>query len=130
MAIKRVSLSWVGVHDIDRSKNFFIQKLGLQIFESQEEYGWLELRGPDGGPVLGVGVHSPQSGMPAGINAVVTFVTDEYEKTKQELAGNGIEFFGEVAGFPGVPRMICFKDPDGNTFQLVEETPGETDVIK
>jgi hypothetical protein len=36
-------------------------------------------------------------------------------------------FFGEIAGIPGVPRMICFKDPDGNMFQLVEETPGHTD---
>ena len=65
--------------------------------------------------------------MKAGINAVVTFVTDNYDKTKKDLEGKGIKFFGEVAGFPDVPRMICFKDPDGNTFQLVEETPGHTD---
>jgi hypothetical protein len=28
-----------------------------------------------------------------------------------------------------VPRMICFNDPDGNMFQLVEETEGHTGKI-
>lgn len=129
MAIKRVSLSWVGIKDLNKSRQFFVDKLGLQVAESQEEYGWLELRGPDGGPVLGVGVATPESGMPAGVNAVVTFVTDEYDVTKKQLEGKGIKFFGEIAGFPDVPRMINFQDEDGNTFQLVEETPGHTDNL-
>lgn len=59
--------------------------------------------------------------MPAGINAVVTFVVDDYDTTKKALAEKGIIFFAEISGIPEVPRMICFKDSDGNTFQLVEE---------
>lgn len=129
MAINRVSLSWVGVKDLNKSKEFFMDKLGLNVFEEQSEYGWIELRGKRGGTVLGVGQSTQQSGIPAGVNAVVTFITDDYDGTKKELHLKGIEFFDEVSGFPGVPRMICFKDPDGNTFQLVEETEGETDKI-
>lgn len=125
MAIKRVSLSWIGVSDFAKAQDFFVKTLGLQISEKQEEYKWLELKGKEGGPVLGVGQASSE--MPAGVNAVVTFIVDDYEKSKNELTAKGINLFGEIAGYPGVPRMICFKDPDGNTFQLVEETPGETD---
>ncbi len=129
MIIKRVSLSWVGVGDINQSKEFFVNTLGLSVFEEQAEYGWLEVRGAQGGNVLGIGKADAASGMPKGVNAVVTFVVDAYEQAKEELSAKGIKLFGEVAGYPGVPRMICFKDPDGNTFQLVEETKGETDKV-
>lgn len=76
---------------------------------------------------FGVGKASAEGGMPAGVNAVVTFVVADYEAAKKELSQKGVSLFGEIAGCPGVPRMVCFKDPDGNTFQLVEETAGHTD---
>ena len=129
MHIKRVSLSWVAVADYSRSKKFFVDTLGLKVFEEQVEYSWLELKGEQGGAALGVCKESPQEGSRAGMNAVVTFVVDDYEGSKKELSAKGVALFGEVAGYPGVPRMACFKDPDGNLFQLVEETAGETDKI-
>jgi predicted enzyme related to lactoylglutathione lyase len=128
MAIKRVSFSWVGVKDFKRSKDFFCHTLGLKITDEQAEFGWMELSGPDRSMVLGVGQSTEQ--MPAGINAVVMFVVDQYDQTKKDLAKKGVQFFGEIAGIPQVPRMVCFKDPDGNIFQLVEETPGLTDSVK
>jgi predicted enzyme related to lactoylglutathione lyase len=129
MVIKRVALSWVGVGDIKKSKDFFVDILGLKIFEEQPEYGWLEVKGSEGGNILGIGRACEESGMKKGVNAVVTFVADDYEQAKKELAAKGVALFGEVEGCPGVPRMICFKDPDGNTFQLVEETEGHTGKI-
>lgn len=129
MAIKQVGLSWVGVKDSVKARKFFIDILGLKVFEEHAEYGWLEVQGNQGGQVLGVGRSSSESGMQAGVNAVVTFVVDEYDQTKKDLASKGIEFFNEIAGFPDVPRMICFKDPDGNMYQLVEETPHHTDKV-
>ncbi len=129
MAIKRIGLSWIGTTDIKKSKNFFTNILGLNVFEEQPEYGWLEVQGLQKGQTLGIGLASPESGMPAGVNAVVTFVVDNYDNMKQDLMEKGVTFFGELAGIPAVPRMICFKDPDGNTFQIVEETVGHTDKI-
>jgi predicted enzyme related to lactoylglutathione lyase len=130
MAIKQIGLSWIGVKDTNKSKDFFVNTLGLNIFEEQAEFGWLELQAADKNQILGIGRADQNSCMPAGVNAVVTFVTDNYDQTKQELTKKGVTFFGEVANVPGVPRMVSFKDPDGNTFQLVEETPGHTDNIK
>jgi predicted enzyme related to lactoylglutathione lyase len=130
MAIKRIGLSWIGVNDTNKSKDFFVNTLGLNIFEEQAEFGWLELQAADKNQILGVGRANSNDGMPAGVNAVVTFVSDNYDQTKQELTKKGVTFFGEIANIPGVPRMVCFKDPDGNVFQLVEETPGHTDNSK
>lgn len=128
MAIKRVALSWISVKDFKRSRDFFCKTLGLKIFDEQADFGWMELSGPDASMVLGVG--QSDENMPAGVNAVVTFVVDDYEQTKKDLAKKGIKFFGEIDGIPQVPKMICFKDPDGNTFQLIEETAGLTDQVK
>ncbi|MFH1832006.1 MAG: VOC family protein [bacterium] len=124
MAIKRIGLAWVGTSDMNKSKDFFTNTLGLKITDDKEEHGWLELRGPDGGPILGVCTADPEAGMPAGINAIVTFTTDNYDQTKIELTENGVLFGDEISDVPGVPRMIVFTDTDGNMFQLVEETRG------
>lgn len=129
MAIKKIGLSWVGVKNSNKSKDFFVNTLGLKVSEEQKEYGWLEVKGEQGEQILGIGFANPEYGMPAGINAVVTFVADDYDQTKQELTQKGVSFFGEISGNPDVPRMINFKDPDGNMFQLVEETAGHTDKI-
>lgn len=129
MAIKRIGLSWIGVADATRSKNFFVNTLGLTIFEEHAEFGWMEVQGEQGGQSLGIGLAGKEDDLKPGVNAVVTMVTDSYDQTKVELSKKGISFFDEIAGVPGVPRMVCFKDPDGNVLQLVEETPGQTDKI-
>jgi predicted enzyme related to lactoylglutathione lyase len=101
----------------------------LNIFEEHAEFGWMEVQGEQGGQVLGIGLAGKEDDLKPGINAVVTMVTDSYDQTKIELSKKGISFFGEIGGVPGVPRMICFNDPDGNTLQLIEETPGVTDNV-
>lgn len=121
MAIKGMTLSWISVKDVQKSRDFFEKKLGLTVAQFDEKFGWVELRAPEG-QTLGMCNESPE--VKAGQNAIVTFETDTYDATKKELEAKGIIFFGEIAGIPGVPRMINFKDLDGNMFQLVEHTPG------
>jgi len=77
--------------------------------------------------VISIGTVTPE--VKAGINAVVAFMTDRCDQTKEELAKKGISFFGKIAGCPGVLPMICFKYPDENILQLVEETVEHTDKI-
>lgn len=129
MTIKRIGLSWIGVADATRSKKFFVDTLGLNIFEEYAECGWMEVQGEQGGQSLGIGLAGKEDDLKPGVNAVVTMVTDTYDQTKEDLHKKGINFFGEITGIPEVPRMVCFKDPDGNVLQLVEEAPGHTDKI-
>jgi len=129
MPIKRIGLSWIGIADTARSKNFFVDILGLNIYEEHAEFGWMEVQGEQGGQVLGIGLAGKEYEMKPGINAVVTMVTDTYDQTKEDLSKKGLNFFGEMGGTNDIPRMICLKDPDGNIFQLIEETPGQTDKV-
>lgn len=129
MAIKRIGLSWVGVADTIRSKSFFVDTLGLSLFEDHAEFGWMEVQGEQGGQVLGIGLAGKEDVLKPGINAVVSMVTDTYDQTKEDFSKKGITFFGEMGGVHDIPRMICFKDPDGNVLQLIEEIPGQTDKI-
>jgi|WetSurMetagenome_2_1015567.scaffolds.fasta_scaffold917940_1 hypothetical protein len=55
MAIKRVGLSWISISDRERAHSFFTKTLGLTIVEDHPEFGWMEIRGMQGGPVLGAG---------------------------------------------------------------------------
>lgn len=36
MAIKRIGLSWIGVKDINKSKDFFINTLGLKVLKNSQ----------------------------------------------------------------------------------------------
>jgi catechol 2,3-dioxygenase-like lactoylglutathione lyase family enzyme len=127
MAIKRIDLAWVTVADFERSKKFFVETLGLVTLCSEDEQGWLELVGEDGGAVLGVGKSSKQSDDKPGQNAVITFTVDDLLKTKKLLEAQGVIFIGDVIEVPGHVKMIFFTDPDNNKYQLVEDMEEEDD---
>lgn len=57
-----------------------------------------------------------------GAGIIVTFTVDDLEKTIAEFKAKGVMFIDEIIEIPNGPRMISFIDPDGNMFQLVEET--------
>lgn len=119
MAIKRIDLCWISGSDMKEAHKFFVDILGLTVNEYHEEYNWLEVKGPDGGALLGI--CKGDKNYPAGSNAVVAFTVDNFDETMDTLKQKGVTFIGEVIQAPGVPRMISFTDKDGNNFQIVEE---------
>lgn len=120
--IKKMSLAWITVADLAKSKKFFTETLGLEISSSAEEWGWLELKGKENGMLLGVAQENKEhSEDKPGANAVVTMTVDNLEKSMAELKKKGVAFVGEVMEVAGHVKMVTFKDNDGNTFQLVEE---------
>jgi hypothetical protein len=66
MAIKQIGLSWITTSEATKAKKFFVDTLGLDVFEEYAEYGWLEVKGKQGDQVLGIGLTSKESGMTAG----------------------------------------------------------------
>jgi len=120
MAIKSMSLAWISASDIKKAKTFFADTLGLEVTTDSAEYGWLELKGKDGGFALGVGKSSPECPIKAGQNAVMTFDVDNIEETKKELESKNVKFLGDIEEVPGHVRLASFVDEDGNLFQLVQ----------
>ncbi|MCX5924816.1 MAG: VOC family protein [Candidatus Dependentiae bacterium] len=122
MAIKKISLCWVTVTDIEKAKVFFKESCGLEILgDSSPGHGWLEFVGTEGGTVLGVGQARQDPQGSAGINAVITMAVDDIVATKQDMESKGVLFIGDIMEVPGHVKMATFVDPDNNTYQLVQE---------
>jgi catechol 2,3-dioxygenase-like lactoylglutathione lyase family enzyme len=109
----------VAVTDLDRSKRFFAEGVGLRILEE----GPFAIR-------LGAGHGSQLSirrGQPNAGQTVAHFEVDDIEAVVLELVDRGVPFADyetpKTVGFIaqlGPARAAWFSDPDGNVFGLRE----------
>ena len=119
MLVKKSGLAWISVRDLKRAQDFFTDVLGLSVTSFNKEFGWAELCTPEGGMRLGIGKGDQQ--VKPGSNAVVTFTVDDIYAMKKVLEGKKVTIIGDIIEIPGHVKLLTFTDPDGNTFQLVEE---------
>lgn len=121
MSIQSADLTWIVVSDIHKAKHFFSEILGLEIKSASDDYGWVELQGKKGGMTIGLAkADEAQCPVPAGGNGVITFTVDNIESMKQVFEQKNIQIIGDVMEIPGHVKLLMFKDPDGNYFQLAE----------
>ena len=112
----------VPVDDQERSKRFWTTRMGFEL-RRDESYGderWIEVRPPDGGPLL---VLSPRATeerrkLPDELpHSPVFFNCVDIEATYRELSERGVRF-------PSPPQRIhfgwwsLFEDPDGTRYAL------------
>jgi catechol 2,3-dioxygenase-like lactoylglutathione lyase family enzyme len=110
---------WVA--DMDRAVAFYQDVLGLDLIRRNGE-AWASFGLPGGT----VALHGAVEGrMPPVGGAAVVFDVADLDEAKGTLGARGVTFDheGEVAGYA---RFASFRDPDGNTLQLIEyaETAG------
>jgi predicted enzyme related to lactoylglutathione lyase len=118
--VKSINLAWIVVSDFKKSLTFFTEVVGMKLMEKNEEFGWAELMGKDGGSILGIAQERKEEVIQAGKNAVVTFTVDNLEKTKENYKKHGVKLIGETLEIPGHVKMQTFADGDGNLFQIAE----------
>ena len=121
----------VYVRDQERSLRFFADTLGFAVvadvqFASGKR--WIEVSPPDGTAVLALVV--PTEGFNekelVGSSAVVTFLTEDIDRTYREWSERGVHFTIPLQ-MPEWGGTFCrFVDPDGNAFVLA----GFTDVTR
>lgn len=119
--INKSELIWITTSDIKKARSFFEDTLGMRVMASDDNYGWLELQGNQGGCTLGVGNDSGYSPIKPGSNAVVTLSVDNIEQSKAALEAKGVRFIGEILEIPEHVKMALFVDFDNNHFQLVQK---------
>lgn len=117
--IKGIKFASIATRDQDRALAFYTEKLGFTVATDQPFDGsqrWIELRIP--GAETRLVLFTPP-GQEAQIGAMsnVTFMTDDVEKTYQELSARGVEFTRTPESQPWGTFAI-FQDPDGTTFVL------------
>ena len=112
----------VPVTDQDRGLEFYVQKLGFEK-RTDTPYGdgerWVEVAPP--GAATTIAIVPPREGESAGIQTRVSFATDDIDADHAHLRDRGVDVDPEVMrmGDP-VPPMFFFRDPDGNTFFIIE----------
>src|SRR5438105_3715812 len=110
------------VNDIERAKEFYAQKLGLDVSESTEG---LDVRvGGERVFIYPKPNHSPAS------FTVLNFIVDDIETAVDELNNQGVRFEkyeGEIkTDEKGIhrnegPMIAWFKDPAGNILSVLEK---------
>ncbi|MBO0911349.1 MAG: VOC family protein [Acidobacteria bacterium] len=117
--IKAVKFVSIPVRDQDRAVRFYTEKLGFQILTDQpfdDKQRWIEL-GIPGGHTKVVLFTPPGHEDRIGSFSNVTFLTDDIDRTYQELKGRGVEFTNPPARQPW-GHFATFRDADGNHFVL------------
>lgn len=113
----------IPVTDQDRAVEFYGEVLGLQVRVDvplpQLGGRWIELA--PAGAVTTIALAPALDGTPAGVQTGIRFATLDAAEVHQALADQGIEV-GELLRWRGVPAMFEVRDPDGNTFEIVEQS--------
>jgi catechol 2,3-dioxygenase-like lactoylglutathione lyase family enzyme len=120
--ITQVGTVIVPVGDQDRALEFYLDKLGFEK-RIDTPYGegdrWLEVAPP--GAATTIALVPPREGDSTGIETRVAFTTEDADGDHASLRARGVDVDAAVMrmGDP-VPPMFFFRDPDGNTFFIIE----------
>jgi len=101
------------VDDVQRSKNFYTERLGMTVYRENDRQVFLHA-GTQGVALF----KRPSGARSAGgdMNHLALNVAGgTYESLKGELEAHGIA----VSGRPGDDHCIYFNDPDGHRLQLI-----------
>ena len=117
--IKSVKLVSIAVRDQSKALEFYTKKLGFQILTDQPFDGnqrWIELG--VGGAETSVVLFTPQGAENRiGTFSIVVFLSDDVQKTYEELAARGVEF-QQPPKKESWGASAIFKDQDGTLFAL------------
>jgi catechol 2,3-dioxygenase-like lactoylglutathione lyase family enzyme len=113
----KLELIPIPVTDVDRAKDFYVEKVGFSAdhdHKVSDELRFVQLTPPGSACsiVLGTGVTEMEPGY---INAY-QMVVEDAEAAREELAGRGVDV-SEVDQQPW-GNFVYFSDPDGNRWAL------------
>jgi catechol 2,3-dioxygenase-like lactoylglutathione lyase family enzyme len=124
-AINDVGAIILFVEDLQRSKAFYHDVLGLEVeFEDDESVGF-KIKGQafivlqvDRARVQLQG--EPTATPSTGATAFLTTFTDDVDALHADLAERGIHFFQTPTDQPWGVRTAYFKDPDGHVWEIAQ----------
>ena len=113
MIVAGTSVVWLPVGDLERSLQFYRDRLGLTELMHEREWAQLDANG------VHIGLNASEEPHGDG-GAVIAFqARDGLESAVAQLHDSGVEVAGDVSDHPW-GRVATLKDPDGNDVQLYE----------
>ena len=116
MQVEHVDFWALPVTDMERSKTFYGETLGLPQVQHAEEQGFPEYRLGDNGFLYLLDMEKIGGAFTAPHTAGFALRVPDVAEAKAELEEKGIEFSGMLDS--GVCHMAFFCDPDGNQIVL------------
>ena len=116
MIVERTDFISVPVTDMDRSKRFYGDTLGLQEIEHPEQ-GFPEYQLGENVSVYLLNMESIGQTFEGPHTASIALRVADVEAARGELEANGVRFDGDTFD-TGVCHMAFFRDPDGNKLML------------
>ena len=119
----------VWVSDMERSVEFYTQKLGLKVALADSKDKWVELSLPGGFTkialreptmALGESYYKYMTQM-IGTSTGIAFETSDINVVYEDLKAKGVKFEEPPKKMPWGGIMTTFVDPDGNEFGIVED---------
>jgi predicted enzyme related to lactoylglutathione lyase len=110
----RLELVQVPVSDVDRAKEFYVEKAGFNADHDHrvsDEVRFVQLTPPGSSCSIAIGT-GLGPGMAPGSVQGLQLVVDDIQAARADLAGRGVEV-SEVQDFPW-GSFVFFSDPDGN----------------
>lgn len=114
----RLSHLFLYVSDLERSRRFYTEVLGLKVL--LEENGYVRVGVPDG-VHIGMEVGKPWQIGAHGIE--INLQVEDVDEWTQRLKQSGVRFEQEPSDMPWGARHAFFQDPDG--YRLSIFTPTE-----
>jgi catechol 2,3-dioxygenase-like lactoylglutathione lyase family enzyme len=111
----------VEVRDQDRALEFFTATLGFEArmdVPTPDGGRWVTVA-PSGAAVAVALLARPDD---AARDTGIRFVATDVARQHATMAERGVDV-DDVLAWPGVPPMFSFRDPDGNTYYVVEAGP-------
>ena len=111
----------VPVTDQARALDFYAGTLGLEkrldvpIGEGRR---WIEVAPAEAATTIAL--VAEKANQPVGNDTGIRLVTADADAKHADLIARGVDTDPEVLRWPGVPAMFAFRDPDGNTLEIVE----------
>ncbi|GLV60672.1 VOC family protein [Dictyobacter sp. S3.2.2.5] len=109
----------VGVSDQDKSRDFYVNKLGFEVIQDQpmsENERWLEIGLPGSQTHLMLGLRGQSAGNSTGMTGFVLHA-DNMEETCATLKERGVRLTVEPSAEPW-GKWAQFADPDDNEFGI------------
>jgi catechol 2,3-dioxygenase-like lactoylglutathione lyase family enzyme len=130
--ITEVATVIIPVADQERALEFYVGTLGLEKtadFRYADDDRWLEVA-PSGGATR-ISLARQSADRPAAVETGVAFTTKDVEGHHADLRARGVDVDDVLregapvvrwsgAALAGIPSMFLFRDPDGNSFLMVQ----------
>ncbi len=121
--IGAISLVVIPSNDQDRAIEFY-ESLGFEKRTDVpfgDKYRWVEVYPPIG--ATGIALAPPRPGDATAVQTGITLTTDDIGAAHARFHELGVDVDAEVSRMGGpVPPMFWFRDPDGNTLLVVEQS--------